>query len=81
MRVSHPTNNVQFRSASEKSRQPHITNLKLYDLAAYFSAYSVADEMIHELEALLVRAFPNDLLNKRMEKLGKAKKKTKMLSP
>jgi hypothetical protein len=41
--------------------------------------YSVADEMIGELEALLVRAFPNDLLNKKMEKLGEAKKKTKIL--
>jgi hypothetical protein len=77
MLVHHPTSNVKFRSASEKLRQPIPTNMKLHELAAYFSAYSVADEMINELEALLVRAFPNDLLNKRMEKLGKAKKRAK----
>src|SRR5271167_301125 len=53
MLASHPTSNVKFRPASEKLRQPHITNLKLYQLATYFSAYSVVDEMIVELEALL----------------------------
>ena len=51
--------------------------MKLYELAAYISAYMVADEMINELEALLVRVFPNDLLNKRIEKLGRAKKTAK----
>lgn len=70
----HPKKDVQFLTASEKVRQPRSVNLKLHDLAAYFSAFAVADGMIDELEALLVRAFPNDLLNFKMEKFGKGDK-------
>lgn len=73
--VKHPTNDVEFLPANEKVRQPTSINLKLHDLAAYFSAYEVTDGMVDELEALLVRAFPNDLLNFKMEKFGKAAKK------
>ncbi|HUW37102.1 MAG TPA: hypothetical protein VMV91_07190 [Rhodocyclaceae bacterium] len=73
--VRHPTNDVDFRPAYEKVRQPTDINLKLHDLAAYFSAYAVADGMIDDLEALLVRVFPNDLLNFKMEKFGKTAKK------
>jgi len=76
--VKHPTNDVVFRAANEKVRQPTNINLKLHDLAAYFSAYEISDGMVDELEALLVRVFPNDLLNYKMEKFGKdAKKKSK----
>lgn len=75
--VRHPTNNVAFVAANKKVRQPTDVNLKLHDLAAYFSAIEVADPMIDDLEALLVRAFPNDLLNFKMEKFGKAAKKKK----
>jgi hypothetical protein len=45
----------------------------LYDLADYFSAYSVDDGMINDLEALLVRGFANDLLNVKMERFVHAK--------
>ena len=69
--VKHPTNNVEFRAAHEKVRQPVDQNLKLHDLAQYFSVYSVVEDMVDDLEALLVRAFPNDLLNLKMEKFGK----------
>lgn len=72
--AKHPTNDVPFRTANEKVRQPTSINLKLHDLAAYFSAFAVATGMIDELEALLVRAFPNDLLNYKMEKFGKSDK-------
>jgi hypothetical protein len=74
--VRHPERDVEFKSADLKVRQPTDTNLKLYDLAAYFSAYEVIPEMVDDLEALLVRAFPNDLLNLKMEKFGKAKRST-----
>lgn len=70
----HPKKDVAFLTANEKVRQPTSVNLKLHDLAAYFSAFAVADGMIDELEALLVRAFPNDLLNYKMEKFGKGDK-------
>jgi hypothetical protein len=69
--VRHPERDVEFKPANSKVRQPTDTTMKLYDLAAYFSAYEVLPEMVDNLEALLVRAFPNDLLNYKMEKFGK----------
>jgi hypothetical protein len=44
-------------------------NVALHDIAAYASAYEVKKDMINGLEALIVRAFANDLLNVRMESL------------
>ena len=49
--------------------------MQLHDLAAYFSAFHVEDAMIDDVEALLVRAFPNDLLNSKMERFVAAKKR------
>ncbi|KQZ68290.1 hypothetical protein ASD55_14625 [Rhodanobacter sp. Root561] len=72
--VHHPDRNQEFQPGSEKLRQPKATNLKLCDLAFYFSAYKVDDEMIEDLEALLVRGFPNDLLNIKMEKFASLRK-------
>lgn len=73
--VRHPERDVEFKPAHIKVRQPTNVTLKLHDLAAYFSAYEVIPEMVDDLEALLVRAFPNDLLNFKMEKFGKSTKK------
>lgn len=67
-RVRHPVRAQEFASASEKPRQPRKTQLKLSDMAAYFSAYEVHQGMIDDLEALLVRGFANDVLNVRMER-------------
>ena len=64
----HPDRNQRFKTGREKVRQPTPTQLTLADLACYFSAYKVVDEMIDDLEALMVRGFPNDLLNVKMEK-------------
>jgi hypothetical protein len=75
--VKHPVKDVKFRPAHEKIRQPVDHQLKLHDLAAYFSAYEVISEMVDNLEALLVRAFPNDLLNFKMEKFKKEPQKRK----
>ena len=72
--VHHPYRNQEFQTGYEKLRQPKATNLKLRDLASYFSAYQVDDEMIEDLEALLVRGFPNDLLNIKMEKFASLRK-------
>jgi hypothetical protein len=74
--VRHPTNDVAFVAANKKVRQPTDINLKLHDLAAYFSVIEITDAMVDDLEALLVRTFPNDLLNFKMEKFGKSAKKT-----
>ncbi|MBK0392108.1 hypothetical protein [Ramlibacter algicola] len=70
--VRHPTNNVEYKPASEKLRQPVDTPRKLHELAAYFSAYEVAEPLLDDFEALLIRAFPNDLLNFKMEKIGRS---------
>lgn len=72
--VKHPVKNVKYVAASEKIRQPVDIPRKLVDLAAYFSAYEVNDSLIDNFEALFIRAFPNDLLNYRMEKVDVRKK-------
>lgn len=72
--VHHPERNQDFQAGYEKLRQPKDTQLELFDLAAYFSAYEVTDGMIEELEALLVRAFANDLLNVKMETFAHQRK-------
>jgi hypothetical protein len=72
--VNHPKNNVEYSSAHIRLRQPKPIAKRLYDLAAYFSAYEVERDIVADFEALFIRAFPNDLLNDRKEKPGKAKK-------
>ena len=74
-RVRHPENRVQYRTPEEKSRQIGSHVVPLHELASYFSAYQVSDGMIDELEALLVRSFANDLLNKKMERFDQQRKK------
>jgi hypothetical protein len=66
--VSHPYRNVAYKSSKERVRRIVDQSVKLHDLAAYVSAYEVSPpEMIGMFEALIIRAFANDLLNKRME--------------
>ena len=67
MSVSHPTRNQQFIPACSQRRRIVACDVYLADIATYFSAYSVADEFIDIAESLLIRCFPNNLLNKRME--------------
>lgn len=67
-RVSHPIRRIEYRTSDEKARQIGDFVVPLHELARYFSAYQVADGMIDDLEAVLVRSFANDLLNKRMER-------------
>jgi len=45
-------------------------NLAVWEAACYFSAYSVNEDHIDELESLLIRIAPNDVVNKRMEGNG-----------
>lgn len=66
-RVNHPERRQDFRTSDELRRQIRTVNVRLHELATYVSAYEVADGMIGDLESLLIRAFANDLLNKRME--------------
>ena len=66
-RVNHPERRQDFRTSDELRRQIRTVNVRLHELAAYVSAYEVTDGLIGDLESLLIRAFANDLLNKRME--------------
>jgi DNA-binding transcriptional regulator YdaS (Cro superfamily) len=75
-RVKHPLGQKrEYRTSDEKARQIVEHVVPLHELAKYFSAYDVVDGMINELEAMLVRSFANDLLNKRMERFGHQKNK------
>ncbi len=65
--VHHPERNKEFKPGYEKLRQPKDTQLELFDLAYYFSAYHVDSGVIDDLEALMVRSFANNLLNVKME--------------
>lgn len=67
LRVQHPERRQDFRTADEMRRQIRPINVRLHELAEYVSAYRVVDEMIGDMESLLIRAFPNDLLNKKIE--------------
>lgn len=70
-RVRHPSRRLPYRTTDEKDRQIIDQRVPLWELASYFSAYEVADEMIDDVEALLVRSFANNLLNKRMERFAR----------
>ena len=71
--VGHPINNVAFdRSTASYRKIKKTKSLRLHDLAYYFSAFEVQPtEMIPMLEALIIRGFANDLLNKKMEQFKK----------
>lgn len=74
-RVRHPERKVEYRTSDEKARQIVDQQVPLWAIAAYFSAYDVADDMIEDVEALLVRSFANNLLNKRMERFARHRNK------
>lgn len=76
-RVRHPGRKLQYRTTDEKNRQIVDQQVPLWAIAAYFSAYEVADEMIEDVEALLVRSFANNLLNKRMERFARHRQASK----
>jgi hypothetical protein len=74
-RVNHPERKMGYRTSDEKSRQIVDQPVSIWEIARYFSSYEVADEMIEDVEALIVRSFANNLLNKRMENFARHRKK------
>lgn len=76
-RVGHPNRKMVYLTSHEKARQIREQIVPLHELATYFSAYHVADSMIDDLEALLVRSFANDLLNVRMERFSRNRQRSK----
>lgn len=75
MLVQHLVAEKDFVPANVKVRQPRDHNLHLYELAAYFSAYAVFEDVVDAVEGLLIRAFPNDTFNTKMEKIKQKAKK------
>lgn len=75
-RVNHPVKRMPFRPSEEKRRQILERAVPLAELAHYFSAYETSKDMTDSLEAFLIRAFPNDLLNKRKENISRTTAKT-----
>jgi hypothetical protein len=73
-RVSHPVRHIDFVPAYRNPRKIARKEVPLYELADYMSAYEVPDGLIDTLEAFLVRAFANDLLNVRMEPFPKVRR-------
>jgi len=72
--VSHPQRNVKYVSSKEKVRRITDRPVRLYDLATYMSAYEIEPtEMISMFEALIIRAFANDLSNIKMETFSGAR--------
>ena len=71
-RVTH-SYKKNFLSAHESPLQPTLTPVQLHEMSSYFSAYAVTSDMIEDVEALLIRGFANDLLNKKMERFVHAK--------
>lgn len=66
-KVKHPTTGNGFRPAYDKKRRIRRRKVFLHEIAAYVSVYEIGDRLINNLEALLMRAFPNELTNARME--------------
>lgn len=75
--VSHPKSRKTYKSSNEMSRsiKPMKIRVKLHELAFYFSAYEVHEDMIGVIEALLIRVSANHSFNKKMENIQKKKKK------
>ncbi len=58
----------RFNAEEEKKRQIKVTKVFLHDIAVYFSAYKVDTHFIDNLEAAIIRMFPNNLFNSKVEK-------------
>jgi hypothetical protein len=63
----------EFLPAYEQPATLKLTYVQLHEMASYFSAYKVADEMIDDIEALLIRGFANNLLNQKIERFTHAR--------
>jgi hypothetical protein len=66
-KVAHLSIN-RFVPEDERRRQITPHKVLLHHIAVYFSAYRVDKVFIDSLEAAIIRMFPNDLLNKRIER-------------
>jgi hypothetical protein len=70
-KVKHPQKGKSFIPAYKKNRRIKERQVVLHEIASYLSVYEVGDKLIHNLEALLMRTFPNELSNAKMESFKK----------
>jgi hypothetical protein len=68
-RVRHPRERYKA-TTSGRARKLQLQNMAVWEAAFYFSAYAVHPEYVDDVEKLLIRVAPNDILNKRMEGNG-----------
>lgn len=57
-----------FKPAFEEQGKRKKIPVRLFDIAAYFSAYSVHPSLIGNLETFLIRALPNNVVNIKIER-------------
>jgi hypothetical protein len=65
--VKHPRTGKAF--LPDQKRPIKKRKVFLHQIASFVSVYEVGDRLISNLEALLMRAFPNELTNARMESI------------
>lgn len=65
-RVRHPWDRFKLNQSNEL-RRIQKTKATLAETASYFSAYSIAEQLIGGLEALIIRLAPNDIINVKIE--------------
>jgi hypothetical protein len=68
-RVHHPRDKFKV-TTSGRARKLQLQNMAVWEAASYFSAYAVQPDYVDDVEKLLIRVAPNDILNKRMEGNG-----------
>jgi hypothetical protein len=69
-KVQHPRIGETFKPAYKKKRRIKKRQVYLHEIASFLSVYEVGDRLIGNLEALLVRSFPNELSNAKMESIS-----------
>lgn len=67
-KVDHGSSRGGFQPAYSRPRTIRDHQFYLYDVASFLSVYEVGDALIDNIEALLMRAFPNEITNARMER-------------
>jgi hypothetical protein len=59
---------VRVDAKPTETRQIVKHNVSLKEIASYFSAYKIDETFIDSMETTIIRMFPNDLLNTKIEK-------------
>lgn len=67
--VKHPRTGKTFKPAYVKKRSIKKRQVYLHEIASFISVYEVGDKLIDNLEAMLIRTFPNELSNAKMQSI------------